>query len=110
MIKDCQDCIYYKTMFCPNSSKCYSTEDKPYFRNKGPMDKQDKPIRIMIRDGLIACCSQMCTDECPNYNTCVVINTTTRRFLQILLNSYYGRHGMDIEALVNEFTINEDLK
>lgn len=102
MIKNCQDCIYYKTMFCPNSSKCYSTEDKPYFRNKEPMYKKDKPIRIMIKDGLIACCSQMCTDECPNYNTCIVINTTTKKFLQMMLNSYYGKNGGNVISSTDE--------
>ena len=105
MIKDCQDCIYYKTMFCPNSSKCYLTEDKPYFRNKesmGKKDKKDKPVRLMIKDGLIACCSQMCTDECPNYNTCIVINTTTKKFLQMMLNSYYGKNGENVISSTDE--------
>lgn len=111
MIKNCQDCIYYKTMFCPNSSKCYLTEDKPYFRNKEPMDKKDKPVRIMIKDGLIACCSQMCTDECPNYNTCVVINTTTRKFLQILINSHYGKTGGNVTTEIDRIIkLNTDLK
>ena len=114
MIKDCQDCIYYKTMFCPNSSKCYLTEDKPYFRNKESMDKKDKkdkPVRLMIKDGLIACCSQMCTDECPNYNTCIVINTTTRKFLQMMLNSYYGKNGGNALPSIDKIVqLNTDLK
>lgn len=71
----------------------------------------NKPIRIMIKDGLIACCSQMCTDECPNYNTCVVINTTTRMFLHIFLNSYYGKTGGDIAHSIDRLTqLNTDIK
>lgn len=32
--KDCSMCIKFKTNNCPNSSKCYSTEDKPFFESK----------------------------------------------------------------------------
>lgn len=31
-IKDCHKCANYKTMKCPNTSKCFRTLDKPYFR------------------------------------------------------------------------------
>ena len=27
----CQTCIHWGTMNCPNSSKCYATQDKPYW-------------------------------------------------------------------------------
>ena len=30
--KKCNKFVNYKTMKCPNSSKCYNTLDKPYFR------------------------------------------------------------------------------
>lgn len=29
--KKCENCAYQHTMHCPNSQKCYSTVDKPYF-------------------------------------------------------------------------------
>ena len=29
--RSCEKCIKYKTPYCPNSSVCYATEDKPYF-------------------------------------------------------------------------------
>lgn len=32
--KKCEKCKYYKTMQCPNSSLCYNTMRKPYFKNK----------------------------------------------------------------------------
>lgn len=32
--RKCDKCINYKTMDCPNSSKCYDTLDKPYFKIK----------------------------------------------------------------------------
>jgi hypothetical protein len=32
--KDCDNCKNWKTMKCPNSSKCYNTEVKPYFEEK----------------------------------------------------------------------------
>ncbi len=30
----CDICINKKTMKCPNSSLCYNTEEKPYFKSK----------------------------------------------------------------------------
>lgn len=32
--KDCDMCIKKKTMECPNSSLCYNTENKPYFKSR----------------------------------------------------------------------------
>ena len=32
--KKCEKCKYDKTMQCPNSSLCYNTKNKPYFKNK----------------------------------------------------------------------------
>lgn len=32
--KSCDMCIHRKTMQCPNSSLCYATKDKPYFKSK----------------------------------------------------------------------------
>lgn len=29
----CESCAKRKTMYCPNSSKCYSKEDKPYWES-----------------------------------------------------------------------------
>ena len=37
--KNCDMCKYKKTMRCPNSSLCYSTKDKPYFKSK--LDKEE---------------------------------------------------------------------
>lgn len=28
-------------------------------------------VRILWQDGLIACCSQLCTEDCPNWDKCV---------------------------------------
>lgn len=33
-IKSCEICIKRKTIECPNSSLCYNTQDKPYFKSK----------------------------------------------------------------------------
>lgn len=32
--KDCNKCANYKTTKCPNTSKCFSTLNKPYFKIK----------------------------------------------------------------------------
>ena len=31
---ECEQCIKRKTMYCPNSSKCYELEDKPQWQNR----------------------------------------------------------------------------
>lgn len=33
-IRSCDKCVNWKTMNCPNSSKCFNTADKPYFKSK----------------------------------------------------------------------------
>lgn len=33
-IKSCDMCIKKKTMECPNSSLCYNTESRPYFKSR----------------------------------------------------------------------------
>lgn len=30
----CENCIKYKTIYCPNSDKCLSKEDKPFYEDK----------------------------------------------------------------------------
>ena len=30
----CENCIKYKTIYCPNSNKCLSREDKPFYEDK----------------------------------------------------------------------------
>ncbi len=32
--KSCDKCANWKTINCPNSSECFSTVDKPYFKIK----------------------------------------------------------------------------
>ena len=31
---ECESCVKRKTMYCPNSFKCYATKDKPYWQNR----------------------------------------------------------------------------
>lgn len=31
---ECETCIKRKTMYCPNSSECFNTENKPYYQNR----------------------------------------------------------------------------
>ena len=33
IIKDCDNCIKRKTMYCPNSKECYNTFEKPFHLN-----------------------------------------------------------------------------
>lgn len=31
---ECETCIKRKTMYCPNSSECFNTENKPHYQNR----------------------------------------------------------------------------
>ena len=31
---ECETCIKRKTKYCPNSSECYNTTDKPHYQNR----------------------------------------------------------------------------
>lgn len=69
---ECETCIKRKTMYCPNSSKCKCTENKPYYQNRIMLleeneklnhykllyqkvkDRNDKAIEKI--DSFIECC------------------------------------------------------
>lgn len=31
---ECESCIKRKTIYCPNSEKCFATKDKPFYQNR----------------------------------------------------------------------------
>ena len=41
-----------------------------YFIFEGGMWMSEYLVKILIEDGKIACCSQLCLETCPNYNKC----------------------------------------
>ena len=42
---ECESCIKRKTMFCPNSSKCWNTEDKPYWQNRIMLLEENQKLK-----------------------------------------------------------------
>ena len=32
--RECETCIKRKSIYCPNSDKCFNTSDKPYYQNR----------------------------------------------------------------------------
>lgn len=60
-VRKCEECIRRKTMYCPNTKICYSTENKPYYLDnimanevieklKNEIDKKDKVIDEMAKE------------------------------------------------------------
>lgn len=45
---ECENCIKRKTMFCPNSSKCWNTEDKPYWQNRIMLLEENQQLKEQV--------------------------------------------------------------
>lgn len=45
MSKECDLCVKRKTMYCPNSSKCYSTEEKPFYQNRIMLLQENQQLK-----------------------------------------------------------------
>lgn len=44
-VRPCDECLKINTFLCPNSSECFSTEDKPHFRNRMMLLKENKQLQ-----------------------------------------------------------------
>ena len=45
---ECESCIKRKTIYCPSSSECYDTVDKPYYQNRIMLLKENQQLREQI--------------------------------------------------------------
>ena len=59
---ECESCVKRKTMYCPNSFKCYATKDKPYWQNRimlleenNQLKEQKKELRSWLEDEIKIC-------------------------------------------------------
>lgn len=48
MNKKCETCIRNKTMYCPNSMKCMTIDDKPYYQNIIMLLEENKKQKEVI--------------------------------------------------------------
>ena len=42
---ECESCVKRKTMYCPNSFKCYATKDKPYWQNRIMLLEENEKLK-----------------------------------------------------------------
>lgn len=42
---ECETCIKRKTMYCPNSSECFNTENKPHYQNRIMLLGENKKLK-----------------------------------------------------------------
>lgn len=49
MNKECELCIKRKTIYCPNSSKCMETENKPYYQNRVMLLEENKQLKDQLK-------------------------------------------------------------
>jgi hypothetical protein len=47
---ECKTCIKRKTIYCPNSSECYATEDKRYYQNRIMLLKENEILKHRLND------------------------------------------------------------
>lgn len=42
---ECESCIKRKTIYCPNSEKCFATKDKPFYQNRIMLLKENQELK-----------------------------------------------------------------
>ena len=45
---ECESCIKRKTIYCPSSSECYDTVDKPYYQNRIMLLKENQQLKEQL--------------------------------------------------------------
>lgn len=45
---ECELCVRRKTVYCPNSSECYDTADKPFYQNRITLLEENKALKQCI--------------------------------------------------------------
>ena len=48
MNEECKTCVKRKTQYCPNSSECLETENKPYYQNKIMLLNENQELKKQI--------------------------------------------------------------
>lgn len=50
MKRECETCIRNKTMYCPNSNECMTTDDKSYYQNKIMLLEENKQLKEELEE------------------------------------------------------------
>lgn len=50
MKRECETCIKRKTMYCPNSSECFDTENKPYYQNRIMLLEENQELKKQLEE------------------------------------------------------------
>ena len=45
---ECETCIKRKSEYCPNSSECYNTIDKPFYQNRIMLLEENKQLKEQL--------------------------------------------------------------
>lgn len=48
--RECETCIKKKTVYCPNSCKCYETETKPYYQNRIMLLEENQKLKKQLKE------------------------------------------------------------
>lgn len=46
----CENCIKYKTIYCPNSDKCMARENKPFYEDKYTILVKNEALEEVLKD------------------------------------------------------------
>lgn len=47
---ECETCIKRKTMYCPNSSECFNTKNKPYYQNRIMLLEENQSLKKQLEE------------------------------------------------------------
>ena len=50
MNEECKTCVKRKTQYCPNSSECLDTIDKPYYQNRIMLLEENKQLKEQLQN------------------------------------------------------------
>lgn len=45
---ECESCIKRKTIYCPSSSECYDTVDKPFYQNRIMLLEENQKLKEQL--------------------------------------------------------------
>lgn len=48
--RECETCIKRKSIYCPNSNKCFNTSDKPYYQNRIMLLEEKQELITFLKE------------------------------------------------------------
>lgn len=89
---ECETCIKRKTKYCPNSSECYETKEKPYYQNRIMLLEENQQLKNQLKekhDGFMASVDEACELAKENQKLKEIIGNIKKFCLSNEWGKYY---------------------